>query len=87
MRKEEIETIINYNMGEPEAWIGTRMQSIKTKMKKLGIELYRMQADYCCYMIPKEWIHIYKPPKKNSKKQKEAALRAIKEVNRKRWKK
>ncbi len=77
MEKIEIETIINFNMGDKMAWIATRMKSIKTLMRKLGREPYRMQGDYACYLVPKSWIRI-SPLRKVSEKQRRLASERMK---------
>ena len=68
----ETETVINFNDAESTAYISTRQQTIKTKMRKLGVEPDHKQADYECYEVPKRWIKI-SPPRRVSEKQREHA--------------
>ena len=70
----ERETVVNFNDLEKVAYISTRQQSVKTRLKKLGIEPIHKQADYEVYEVPKNWIKISKP-KKVSDSQRKAAAR------------
>lgn len=68
----ETETVISMNDEEDFAQISTRQRTVKTRMRKLGVEVNHKQADYECYRLPKKWIKI-SPPRKVSKAQRKAA--------------
>lgn len=59
----ETETVISFNAEEDFVVVSTRMQRIKTKLRKLGIAPYRRQTDYECYRMPVTFIKIGKPRK------------------------
>lgn len=74
----ETETVICMNDEEDFAQISTRQRTIKTRMRKLGMERNHKQADYECFRVPKCWVKI-SPPRKVSEAQRKAAReRAIK---------
>lgn len=72
MTKIERETVVSFNMAEGHAEIATRMKSVKTKMRKLGIKPNKAQADYEVYKVPKNYVRIG-PPRKVGEKQRKSA--------------
>lgn len=80
MKRIERETIINFNMEEASAWIGTRIESFKNKLKKLGIQPVSQQGDYECFVVPKNWIKV-RPPRKMTAKQRKGSSERMTKYN------
>ena len=62
----EQETTITFNDGEDEAFLWSASPTFQRRMKKLGVEPYKVAVrergqQSCWYKVPKGWIRV-KPP-------------------------
>ena len=64
LTREEKETIINFNEGEPMVNVFTYNKRWQRRMKEMGIKAIRAEGQGREYQFPKKWLRLpVKPPR------------------------
>jgi len=78
LRREEEETIINFNEGDPMVDVFTYNKRWQRRMKEMGIEPIRIEGKAKEYEFPKKWLRPPVKPRQLTQDERERRRKSLK---------
>lgn len=78
LTREEKETIINFNEGEPMVNVFTYNKRWQRRMKEMGIEPIRIEGQAKEYGFPKKWLRLPVKPRQLTLDERERRRKSLK---------
>lgn len=78
LTREEKETIINFNEGEPMVNVLTYNKRWQRRMKEMGIEPIRIEGQAKEYEFPKKWLRLPVKPRQLTPDERERRRKSLK---------